>query len=95
MWTQFKKLIKDTLTENDGASYDFVRVIVAFCGITGFPTFLGCTVYSVYSNPDHHFDMIGFGTAFAAVLAGLATTAIGVGQKQKTDIHNSADTASQ
>lgn len=84
MWTTTKKLFRDCLTESNG-SYDVIRVIVFMVGSTGWPTFLGCTVYSVYSNPEHHFDMMNFGAAMGAILLGLCTTAIGVGQKQKTD----------
>jgi len=80
-----KKLIQDCLTENDGKSYDITRVIVALVGGSGFPTFLGCTIYSVISSTDHHFDMQSFGIAMGAILAGLCTAAIGIGQKQKTD----------
>jgi hypothetical protein len=85
MFFQLKKLIKDCLTENDGQSYDVTRVIVALVGTSGFPTFLGCTIYSVWSNPDHHFDMQSFGISMCAMLTGLCAAAIGIGQKQRTD----------
>lgn len=47
MWTTTKKLFRDCLTESNG-SYDVIRAIVFMVGSTGWPTFLGCTVYSVY-----------------------------------------------
>lgn len=89
MFNTIKKVIHDCLTENDGKSYDVTRVIVALVGGSGFPTFLGCTVYSVYSSPDHHFDMQSFGIAMCAMLTGLCAAAIGIGQKQKTDVSGS------
>lgn len=80
-----QKILKDCTTENNGESYDVIRVIVLLVGASGFPTFLGLTVYSVYASPDHHFPMAEFGGALCAILVGLCTAAIGVGQKQKTD----------
>lgn len=85
MFTQFKKMVKDCLTQNDGQSYDFPRVLTVAIASTGFPTFLGLAVYSVYAAPEHHFDMIAFGAGFGAILGGLAAAAGGVAFKQKTD----------
>ncbi len=85
LFTEIKKLIHDVLTENDGQSYCIGRVIIAFLATSGFPTFLGCALYSVYANPEHHFDQQSFGIAFGAILAGLSTAVISIGQKQKTD----------
>lgn len=85
MWNQIKKLLHDCLTENDGKSYDVIRVIVMLVGCSGFPTFLGLSIYTVVKSSDHHFDMQSFGVAMCAILVGLCTAAVGVSQKQKTD----------
>jgi hypothetical protein len=85
MWATLKKLVKDCITENDGQSYDVIRVIVMLVGASGFPTFLGLAIYSVIASPEHRFAMTEFGAAMCAILVGLCTAAIGVGQKQKTD----------
>lgn len=80
-----KKVCKDCLTENNGTSYDMVRVVAAGMVATGFPAFLAMCAYSLYASPDHKFDMVSFGTAFGAMLAGVAAVCVGVGFKQKTD----------
>lgn len=75
-----KKLVKDCLTENNGESYDVIRVITLLIGGSGWLTFL----YKVLSSTAP-FDMSGFGTAMCLILAGVCAAAIGVAQKQKTD----------
>jgi hypothetical protein len=82
---EFRKLVKDCSTENDGKSYDVIRVITLLVGITGWPTFLGLTIYTVVKSPDHHFEMQNFGIAMCAILGGLCTAAVGIAQKQRTD----------
>jgi hypothetical protein len=85
MWAALKKLVKDCLTENNGESYDVIRVVTALVGASGLPTFIGLSIYSVVASTDHHFPMTEFGAAFGLILSGLCAAAIGVGQKQKTD----------
>jgi membrane protein DedA with SNARE-associated domain len=85
MWAALKKLWNDCTTENDGTSYDFVRVLAVLMGSSGWSTFLGLAIYSVVKSPDHHFEMMNFGTAMGAIMVGVAGVAIGVAQKQKTD----------
>jgi hypothetical protein len=84
MWTTTKKLFRDCLTESNG-SYDVTRVITLGIAGTGWPVFLGCTIYSVYANPEHHFDMMNFGTAMLAILTGTCAAAVGIAYKQRTD----------
>ncbi len=83
MFTEISKAVKDSSTENDGKSYDLARVATIFMLFTGFPTFLFLCVYAVI----HHtqFDMIAFGTAFGAMLGGVAAVTGAVAFKQKTD----------
>lgn len=85
MFTQFKKMVKDCLTENDGQSYCIGRVTLATAIATGLPTLCVGALYSVYANPDHHFPMQEFGIGFAAILAGLATAVTSIAMKQRTD----------
>lgn len=83
MFTEIVKAVRDSGTENDGKSYDMARVAVIFMLLTGFPTFLFLCVYStVHRLP---FDMIAFGTAFAAMAGGVAAVTGAVAFKQKTD----------
>lgn len=83
MWATVKKVFKDSTTENNGESYCAFRVAaVALLG-TGFPTFLSCTVYTVYRNGT--FDMVSFGTALCAMLSGTAVLAGGVAFKNRSD----------
>jgi hypothetical protein len=82
-WSECKKLVHDCLTENDGQTYCPFRVSGLFLNLMGFPTFIGCSLYSVFR--DHHFDMIAFGTAFGAMLSGCAVLAGGVAMKARTD----------
>jgi hypothetical protein len=82
--TEIIKAVKDSGTENDGKSYDLARVATIFMLFTGFPTFLFLCVYSVVHRIS--FDMIAFGTAFGAMLGGIAAVTGAVAFKQKTDI---------
>lgn len=81
----FRKVFDDCCSENDGKSYDLPRVAAFFMVFTGFPTFLALVAYSVYANTDHHFDMIAFGTAFGAILSGVAMVTGSIAFKQRTD----------
>jgi hypothetical protein len=92
MFTTLKKLVLDCLTENDGKSFCPVRVAGFGLAMTAIPTFITCTLYAVHHTG--HFDFVGFGSAFAAMMAGLGVLAGGVALKAKTDT-DSAMTASQ
>lgn len=83
MFTEIVKVAKDATTENDGKSYDMARVATIFMLFTGFPTFLFLCVYSVTHRVS--FDMIAYGTAFGAMLGGIAAVTGSVAFKQKTD----------
>lgn len=87
------KFFKDILTENDGQSYDIVRIAIALVVLSGFPTMVWGVVYSTL-HPEHHFDVQAFGIAMAALLAGICTAAVGLGQKQKTDVPMQPDSSS-
>lgn len=88
MWVEFKKLLKDCLTENDAHSYDPFRVGGAVLSGLSFPTFIGCSIYSVVNDPSHHFEMVAFASAFATMLGGIALLAGGVAFKARTDTFN-------
>lgn len=83
MWSILKKLINDCLTETDGKTYCPFRVGGFSLSAAGIPTFLGLAVYAVVKSAAHQFDMIGFGTAFGAMMTGLALLAGGVAVKAK------------
>lgn len=78
-----KKIVKDCLTENDGVSYCPFRVGGAVLSASGIPTFIGCTIFTVYQT--HHFDMMAFGTGFATIFGGMAALAGGVAYKSRFD----------
>jgi len=83
MWSEIKKLLHDCLTENDGQTYCPFRVSGFALNLLSYPTFIGSTVYTVWHS--HTFDMVSFGTAHAAILAGCAALAGGVALKARTD----------
>lgn len=83
MISAFKKLLHDVLTENDGTSYCPFRCGGFALSATGIPTLIGCTIYSTHING--HFDMMAFGSAFAAMMGGMALLAGGVAMKARTD----------
>jgi hypothetical protein len=85
MFASIKHVIKSCTTENDGESYDMARVVALSMVASGFPAFLALCAYSVYASPEHRFDMISFGTAFGAMLAGVAAVTAGVAMKQRSD----------
>lgn len=54
------------------------------------PTFIGLTVYST-ARPEHHFDMIAFGTAFGAMMSGIGLLAGGVAFKARGEMRDDAN----
>lgn len=88
MWQTLKKLIKDCLTENDGKSYCAFRVSGCALTLSGVPTFIALSIFAVLSNPEHHFDMVAFGTAFGFMMSGLALLAGGVAFKAKGELRD-------
>lgn len=90
MWAMLKKLVKDCLTEMDGKTYCPFRVGGFALSSTGIPTFIALAVYTAVKSADHHFDMIGFGTAFGAMMTGLALLAGGVAVKAKGEASGDA-----
>lgn len=87
MFSILKKLISDCLTENDGMSYCPVRVAGFSLAMTSIPTFIFCAVMAGLHG---HFDFMGFGTAFAAMMGGLGVLAGGVALKAKTDTNQAS-----
>lgn len=82
MFETIKKLIHDCLTENDGQSFCPFRVGGAGLSATGIPTFIGASLWSVIHG---HWDPVAYGTAFAAMMSGMALLAGGVAFKARTD----------
>jgi hypothetical protein len=70
------------LTENDGTSFCPFRVAGCALSSAGVPTFIGGAVWQIVHG---QFNVIQFGTAFAAMMAGVAVLAGGVALKAKTD----------
>lgn len=83
MWTTLKKVCKDCLTENDGTTYDPIRVGGALLSGTSIPTFIFSTIFSVIH--EHRFDYVGFAAAFGGIAAGMTALAAGVSVKARTD----------
>lgn len=83
MLLTIRKLFRDCLTQNDGKSYDPIRVGGAALTVTGLPTFIWGTVYSTIHT--QHFDYQGFAFAFGGVAAGMLALATGVSVKARTD----------
>jgi len=82
MWSEFKKLLKDCMTEVDGKSYCPFRVGGFALTSTSLPTFIALSVYDVVFH-SQHFDMVSFGTAFGAMMTGIAMLAGGVAFKAR------------
>lgn len=82
MWHEFKKLLHDCLTENNGTSYCPFRVGGFALSAAGIPTFIGCQVWATLHGEWHPMD---FGSGFAAILGGMALLAGGVAIKARTD----------
>lgn len=83
MFATLKKLLHDCLTENDGDSYCPFRVGGFALSAGGIPSFIGCAIWTTIQTD--HFDAIAFGTAFAAMMTGMAALAGGVALKARTD----------
>ncbi len=83
MFATLAKVLKDSTTENNGQSFCAFRVAAVTLIATGFPTFLGCVVYTVVRNGT--FDMGSFGAAMCAMLGGCGILAGGVAAKARTE----------
>jgi hypothetical protein len=86
MWLTIKKVVRDCSTEIDGKTYCPFRVGGLSLIGSGIPTFIGLAIYSTVANPDHHFDMIAFGTAFGAMMTGIGLLAGGVTFKARGEL---------
>jgi hypothetical protein len=82
MWTEFRKFAKDCTTEVDGESYCMFRVGGCLLTLTGVPTFIGLSIYCVVS-PEHHFDMVSYGSAFGIMMSAIALLAGGMAFKAR------------
>jgi hypothetical protein len=78
MFEVMRSVIKDTLTEKDGVSYDVTKVQ----WFVGTLVYFGCTVYSVVTRPDHAFDFTSWSVGFASILA---AGSFGVKIKESTE----------
>lgn len=83
MFAGLKKLLRDCLTENDGASFCPFRVSGFALSSTAIPTFIGGTLWDIYKTG--HFDSMVFAGAFSTMLGGLTILATGVAIKARTD----------
>ena len=77
------KLLRDTLTENDGTTYCPVRVAGAALTSLGIPTFIGGAAWSAHAA--HQFALMPFAQAFATMMGGVALLGGGVAAKALTD----------
>lgn len=78
-----RKLVHDLHTENDGKSYDPVRVAGTTLLVPAIPTFIWGTVYTTLQN--HHFDYGGFGMGVAGLASVILSLAAGISIKARTD----------
>jgi hypothetical protein len=83
MWKTLGKIIKDSVTENDGHSFDIVRISGALLVTSGVPTFIWGTIYTTLH--EGHMNFEGFATAFGGMCAGVLALAGGVSVKQRSD----------
>ena len=83
MFATISKLVKDCLTENDGASYCPFRVSGSALSALGIPTYMAGGIMSIYKTGT--LDYITFATGFGAMMTGLAVLAGGIALKAKTD----------
>ena len=76
------KLLRDILTENDGASYCPVRIFGAGLASAGIPTFVWGAIVQVQS---HAFHLLAFAQAFGVMMLGIGALGGGVAVKALTD----------
>jgi hypothetical protein len=93
MWAELKKLVKDCITEIDGQTYCPFRVGGVALTSVSLPTFIALAVFSVWKDPAHHFDMIAFGTAFGAMMTGIALLTGGVAIKARGELKGDSGNA--
>lgn len=79
-----RQFVKDLHTENDGTSYDPVRVAGSSLLLPGIPTFIWGTVYNTLQN--HHFDFGGFAMGMTGISGVILALAAGVSVKARTDV---------
>lgn len=78
-----RQVSKDALTENDGSSYDLIRIGGAFLIAVSVPTFAWATVYATLSSG--HFDYMGFAAGVTSIGSVILMLAGGVSIKARTD----------
>lgn len=80
--SEFKKLIKDLVTENDGESYCPVRVFSAALSFPSIAMFFGGCVQQLWAG---HLDLTSLATSFTTMAGGFAAFGAGVAVKAFTD----------
>jgi hypothetical protein len=79
-----RKVIADVNTENDGHSWDAVRVAGSYLLIPAVPVFLWGTVYNTLHTG--HFDFTGFAWGMSGIASVIVALATGINVKSRTDV---------
>lgn len=83
MLRAIRKIARDVNTENDGHSFDAVRVAASYLLIPGVPVFLWGTVYNTLQN--HRFDFGGFAWGMSGIASVILMLAGGINLKARVD----------
>lgn len=84
MLRTIRKIVKDLHTENDGSSYDPVRIAGSTLLIPGIPVFFWGVIYNTLQQ--HRFDFGGFSMGIAGIASVILSLAAGVSIKARTDM---------
>ncbi len=77
-----RKILKDSVTENDGETYDIVRIVLLF-GIAAY-TIMGIVgLWKAMTTADKTFNFMDFGTGYGAMCGGAALLMFGKQSEQK------------
>lgn len=80
----FRKVVRDVNTENDGKSWDMVRVAGSSLLLPGIPIFFWGVIYNALQT--HRFDFSGFAWGMGGIASVILTLAGGVAMKARTDV---------
>jgi len=83
MFRGLHKVFRDVNTENDGKSWDAVRVAGSYLLLPGIPIFLWGVVYNTLHTG--HFDFSGFAWGMGGIGAVILQLAGGINLKTRTD----------
>lgn len=83
----FKQVVKDSVTEHDGESFDITRVLTAI----GTFIYFGLSIYTVILDPKN-FNYINWGIGFSSIIA---AGAAGIKIKESNEQNRSSGSSQQ